>query len=1211
MKKILILTLSFLALVASHPLLYSKNLTKEDPFQRLIAELEKGENKESNWGDCIYDAIQADREKFAEIEKKYITKFEKSAVSTKNSNLLYNLGVYYDTKSCFSENSGSDIKNAEKYLMRASDMGNSDAMFYLAHNHFRSSRNPDIDRFIKYAQMYYKTTGEFLGTDHFFALYLKSHGEKDLEYIDKLYKEYLKNNHHSAEISLLYASGKMGKSRVEFGVNALNKIYSRICSHDKLDSNYYSSASILYIMFASGTYLQQDKQKAKRLLDLADDKLALLKSIKYDCIDGVKYLFSLNGYHRIMLLPPQEFLVDDINELIIANGGREHQLISTLTKLFDGENEQIILQKKRTPEYLKKLREVLPLVDSMLADKHTSNYGKRIGKAILLQLKETGRLAEFLRKNPPKETYDFAEYYVLYIEGFCGDENRKKAAEIMLIAKDFSPAERRDFYTSVAEYYDDFLYFNIGEKDHSAEIIKYLHLALDCGVDAPYQQLIYAYIESKGLKNKYENIRNILKLALDDKKISSDSAFGLADEILQGEFMDIDYPKAISLLEYVAKDNRKNNSNASEASLILAMIYALADEPIFNEEKSKCWFEKFTKKINFAGWSLQTAILPYYDNIQTTRERFFPNSKRYWNLPLDYARKMLENGNTEWASQLGYSYDNLSEYKKAEETWLKGLDMGDPYCAYYLAKFYFEGRRGYPVDYRKAIKYGNICLDKIATNNWKREDVSKIILFSYERQKDYSNAFNYAQKMESESPIFKEYTAYCYKLGLGVKKDTQRANGIFAQILNSDMAGKTYIDYDRYGDYSPVLSENKARQAELLKAAARNSKDDYFIYMLAATTIKEANSFEEQKRGVEIYKELKRDFWSSGALIYYCCKHGIGMQADASETELLKRKIKSDSNMNDIMNIAYSFEKGYFEFIKKPDIQEAYSWFKFAAENGNARAKEKIRELEMQMPALSDIDDREKRFNELSEGSANGKESVEYAKMLIEGDGCVKDIAAGLLILRNLAAEGNMEALKEIETLYDSWNKEAARFSAGTTNNTKLLDALNGAAYCELFGIGTQANPDRARELIERAKAHNISLDKNAENNRSLSKNKLLYDSFDTLSLSDIYILRARKLLKEKNSEAKLTEAQNLLYKASCMGNGIADAYLAQIYEDGFGVKKDTQKAGVYFKEALRKSEKSKLLRLYKLYKESDEDGFIRTDKNKLFIIEHKFKKEV
>ena len=1186
----------------SYPQKCTNNSSNVDAISKLVKEFEKGEN--GKWGDYIWGALETNPSKFDEIAKKYIPKLEKDALSTKNSNLLYNLGAYYYHIFIFRNNSPAEYREkSEKYLLMASDIGNVPATDFLIHNIFRN----DIDNYIKYSEIYYRITGDITDERLFFALYLKGKEENNFKRLDELYRKYIEKRADSIRVLLLYASGKLGKDKVEFGIERLKKAHARLASRKKLGRSDYEDASVVYALLKSGTYLQKDADAAEHILNLAEDKLSLLKRIREVYFSGIKYLFSFDMKQTVYLLPPDHSDLDNTEKLIRTNGGYLEQLIFKFRELFGKSDYQNVLQKKRTPKYLKSLREVLPIADSILADNKASNWEKWIATVILVQLKETRRLSEFLKKNPPKTIEDFAKHYVFYIEGFCGNENRKKAGQIMEMADSFSPSDRNKFFISVADIYDDFLYFYRKKDDNSAEKIKYLELAVDCGVNAPYAELMHAYMTSNGLKNKYENMRRILKLALKDKNQSCHSALYIAETILRGEITEINYPEAISLLEYVANSNNRENELAVEESrLLLAMIYALADEPIRDEKKSRYWFEKFIKEIHYRGLYLQIGLLPFRENFLTNREDFFPDSKIKWNLPLDYVHNLIENGNTELASQLGYSYDELSEYKKAKETWEKGFNMGDPSCAYYLARFYFDGRRGYPVDYNKAIEYG-IRFNKLSSEEWMKEKISKIILLSYERQKDFSSAFKYAQKIESKFPIFKEYIAYCYKLGLGVRKDTKKAEEIFNEILSSDIASSVYSNYSEYRDY-PIFPANNNRKMELLKAAVKNTNADYLIYDLAALTIKEAKSFEDQKKGIDIYKKLDRDVWSNGAFLYYCCKHGIGMRPDAVKAEYLKQKIQSDCNMNDIMRIAYGFEDGSLEFIKGPDIEEAYSWFKFAAENGNTKAKKKIRSLKEQITSLSELDNREKRFNELAKESADKGPSIEYAKMLIEGYGCVKDIAAGLLILRNLSAGGNIAAVQEIGALRKKWEDTIAESQAGNAqNNEKLLDALTGDAYCELFGIGTSVNADRARKLIERAKTLSVSKSKHEKINEGVNDD-MFHNSFDTLSLSDIYILRARKLLRDRNDENKLIEAHKLLSKASCIDNGIADAYLSQIYEDGLGVRKDDKKADFYFNEALRKSKGSSLLRLYRLYKDSDEDGFIRTNKNKIFIIERAYK---
>lgn len=502
----------------------------------------------------------------------------------------------------------------------------------------------------------------------------------------------------------------------------------------------------------------------------------------------------------------------------------------------------------------------------------------------------------------------------------------------------------------------------------------------------------------------------------------------------------------------------------------------------------------------------------------------------------------------------------------------------------------------------------------------------------------------------------------------------RQLKGIYCNLEKEEL--KNYI-IDRIKDNLDEIEDmNEIEQARNLEKQGQfeEALKQYKTMILKGYRRAEYNlaMMYKQGRGLNRDYKLALDKFNNLSNIEYpnaiyqlgiMCQRGEGLSRDLYRAREHFEKAGKLGHLGSQNNLGIAYRYGYG--VDK-DNEKSFYWYKRAAEGGHIAAQNNLGFM-YKNGYGTEVDYQQAFYwYKLSSENNNGSAQVNLAFLYREGLGVEKNVEKAFYWYKKASESGNISAKINLGRFYqEGWGVKRDYFQAvelykeGVENENE--QAMVYLAYMYQYGLGIEKNEAMSKNLFEKAIRKGSSLgqyyygkflieasikdyeqgikylkksakQKNTDAQIYLAKlyleGKVVDKSFNTArkwyeiaieeGSGQGYYELGKIYFDGKEVLQNYTKAFDYLYKGAKLGNREAQALLAHLYENGYGVKKDMGEAlmwknlsGMIQEEELEeaKVEEETIVEENYIDAEADDDKVVEVKKGKKAIIKKLFGK--
>ncbi len=282
------------------------------------------------------------------------------------------------------------------------------------------------------------------------------------------------------------------------------------------------------------------------------------------------------------------------------------------------------------------------------------------------------------------------------------------------------------------------------------------------------------------------------------------------------------------------------------------------------------------------------------------------------------------------------------EYEKAISIYTKHADTGNIIAISYLGSMYQHGK-GTSIDYQKAKYWYEKVIDKEATYDYERENriytmsylAELYLIGGYGLEQDHKKAFELLTEVVKHSDLDIDLAltnlAYLYYYGYGVEIDYNKAFELYKKAArNGNQYGYAGLG-DMYRNGYGIYQDGK-KAIEYYKKAV--DKGNVKSMLDIAQMYDKGESVEPDFSKALQWYNRAADSNSVEAFLQLGYIYGIGKGIDKNIDSAIYWYLKSTQNSTEgYMNIGALYHQK-----TPPDYQEAFKWYKKAANSGDTKA---------------------------------------------------------------------------------------------------------------------------------------------------------------------------------------------------------------------------------------------------------------------------------
>lgn len=515
---------------------------------------------------------------------------------------------------------------------------------------------------------------------------------------------------------------------------------------------------------------------------------------------------------------------------------------------------------------------------------------------------------------------------------------------------------------------------------------------------------------------------------------------------------------------------------------------------------------------------------------------------------IEYYQQAAEKGNVEAMLELAYTYQYAlageENFEEANKWRQKAYEAGSGIAAYNIGSSYIYGTEGIAKDPQKGYEYMQTALERGYYRAY--YSIGHMYKEGIFFKRDLAKAKEYFEKgMQHNDHSSIRALAIMYHYGDGVEKDAEKSHqlALKAAELGSSMA-MAYVGFDyKTGTF---VDQDNDKAFEWFKKSAESASPNQpeGLYHLAMAYIEGIGVKPDYEQAIKLLEKG----------VYYQCEYSINALAEAYYTgEIVKQDIEkavdlykfAADNLNDstaMSNLGYIYgQKG----SDKYDIELALSYLHRAAQLEDSYAYKSLGIIYYHGNGVKQDYQKALEYHQKAADLGDAGALANIASLYEEGKGVKQDYAKALELYRQAADKGDISSPASIAYMYinglgvEQNNKKAFEYYKISADQGHA-NSQASIGYMYYKGLGT-AKDERAA-----IRYWLLAADQNHAEATYYAGAFFIYDA----------------------SPPNYQAAKEYLEKAVLLGDIDAPYGIGLLYENGFGVEKDLNKAIEYFKQS-------------------------------------------